>query len=237
MQGNALTSSSKIHPSATIHPSVIMEGDIEIGEGTIIGAHCYLKGPLIIGSNNHIGHQVMIGVDPEHKIKPGVGIVTIGNGNVIREFSVIQRGIGDLDTQIQNDCYIMAYSYIAHDCLIESDVIPCAKVSLSGHCHILKGAVLGLASSLHQFSTIGSHAFVGMGSVVVKDIPPFCIIVGNPARFAKFNEHPLEKLGIKLEDLKIENSFLQSDHPYVRSCVNSFNTHVRRKVLPISMDS
>lgn len=130
LQGAVLN--SKIHPSAHIHSSVIMEGDIEVGANTVVGAHSYLKGPLVIGSDNQIGPHVMIGVDPEHKTKKGLGCVRIGNGNTIREFSVIQRGTGDLETQIDNDCYIMAYTYIAHDSLIESDVILCARVSLSG---------------------------------------------------------------------------------------------------------
>jgi len=223
----------KIHPTASIHSSVIMEGEIQIGANTTIGANSYLKGPLIIGENNKIGQHVMIGVDPEHKTKPAVGLVSIGDGNVIREFSVIQRGIGDLATQIQSNCFIMAFAYIAHDCLIESDVILCARVSLSGHCHVLKGAILGLSSSVHQFSTIGPHGFVGMGSIVVKDVPPFCVVVGNPACFARFNSHPFEQFGIKLQDLEVKDFHLQSTHPYLNDCINNFNTHVRRKVIPI----
>jgi UDP-N-acetylglucosamine acyltransferase len=218
---------SKIHPTARIHPSVIVDGKIEIGANTIIGANSYLKGPLVIGENNRISQQVMIGIDAEHRTKPSSGIVTIGNGNEIREFTVIQRGIGDLDTQIQNDCYIMAHTYIGHDCLIESDVVLCAKTALSGHCHILKGAILGVASSLHQFSTIGAHAFIGMGSIVVQDVPPFCTVVGNPARFTKFNSQALEKLGIKIENFQLQ----QSQHPYIKACTSSFNAHTRRKVL------
>lgn len=170
-----MKSNLKKHLSAEIHSSVIMEGEIEVGANTTIGANSYLKGPLVIGEDNQIAQQVMIGVDPEHKTKPAAGRVVIGNGNVIREFSVIQRGIGDLETLIQHNCFIMAYTYIAHDCLIESEAILCAKVALSGHCHILKGAVLGLACSAHQFSTIGAHAFVGMGAVVVKDVPHFAL--------------------------------------------------------------
>ena len=214
-----------IHPSASIHPTVIMEGDVEIGANTRIGANSYLKGPLVIGQDNQIGQQVMIGVDPEHKIKPAVGKVVIGNGNVIREFTVIQRGIGDRETQIEDNCFIMAYNYIAHDCLVESDVILCARVSQSGHCHILKGAVLGLGCSLHQFSTVGAHAFVGMGAVVVKDVPPFCVVVGNPARFARYNFNQLEQLSIRPEDL--------GEHPYAVKCREHFKTHSRRKVLLI----
>lgn len=223
----------EIHPTASIHPSVIMEGEIQIGANTCIGPNSYLKGPLVIGSNNKIGMQVMIGVDPEHKTKTAVGCVIIGDGNVIREFSVIQRGIGDLDTEIQNNCYIMAYAYIAHDCFIASDVILCGRVSLSGHCHVLKGAIMGLSSSAHQFTTVGAHAFVGMGSVVVKDVPPFCMVAGNPACFAKFNSNPFEQFRIKLQDLEVEDSRLQSIHPYVHECLNNFEGHVRRKVLPI----
>lgn len=223
----------KIHPSATIHPSAILEGDIEIGANTTIGPYSYLKGPLSIGSNNQIGSHVMIGIEPEHNTKPAQGWVRIGNDNVIREFCVVQRGTGDLDTEIQNSCFIMAYTYIAHDCLIESDVILCARVSLSGHCHVLKGAILGLSSSAHQFSTIGSHAFIGMGSVIIKDIPPFCIVVGNPAHFIKFNAYPLEALSIEPQDLEVKDFHLHSSHPYVNSCISHFNTHVRRKILPI----
>lgn len=234
LQGEIVNSNLKIHPTASIHPSVIMEGEIEIGANTVIGANSYLKGPLKIGENNQISQQVMIGVDPEHKTKQPSGLVIIGDGNVIREFSVIQRGIGDLETQIQNNCFIMAYAYIAHDCLIESDVILCAKVSLSGHCHILKGAILGLSSSFHQFSTIGAHAFVGMGSVVVKDVPPFCVALGNPAHFEKFNSHLFEQLGISIQDLVVYDGRLKSQHPYIKECIRSFVSHMRRKVIPIT---
>lgn len=226
---------SKIHTTASVHPSAILEGEIEIGANTVIGPNCYLKGPLVIGANNQIGHQVLIGVDPEHNTKKAAGLVMIGNNNIIREFSIIQRGIGDLDTTIQNDCFIMAYTYIAHDCLIESNVILCARVSLAGHCHILKGAILGLSSSTHQFTTIGSHAFVGMGSIVVKDVPPFCIVMGNPAHFEKLNSHLIEQLGINPKELETENNCLQSQHPYVKDCLDIFNSHARRKAIPIDL--
>lgn len=228
-----MSTNKKIHPTASIHPTVIMEGDIEIGAHTCIGANSYLKGPLVIGNNNQIGQQVMVGVDPEHKTKQAAGIITIGNDNVIREFSVIQRGIGDLDTQIHNNCFIMAYAYVAHDCLIESDVVLCARVSLSGHCHILKGAIMGLSSLAHQFTTIGPHAFVGMGSVVVKDVPPFCVVIGNPAHFEKFNSYPFEQLGITSQDLMTEDYHLKSEHLYINECIKNFNLHVRRNIIPI----
>lgn len=223
----------KVHPSAKVHPSVMMEGEVEVGANTTIGAGCYLQGPLVIGENNKIGQNVLIGVDPEHKMKQGTGKVTIGNGNTIREFSVIQRGIGDLDTQIHNDCFIMAYAYIAHDCLIESDAILCARVSLAGHCHILRGAILGLSCCLHQFSTVGAHSLVGMGSVVVKDVPPFCVVMGIPACFVKFNAYSLEKLEIPCQDFVIESGSIQSTHSYVQECLRSFQAHARRKPIPL----
>jgi UDP-N-acetylglucosamine acyltransferase len=123
--------------------------------------------------------------------------------------------------------------YIAHDCLIESDTILCARVSLSGHCHVLKGAILGLSCSLHQFSTVGAHSFVGMGSVVVKDVPPFCLVMGNPAHFAKFNSYSLESLGVSLQDLAMDNNSLRSDHPYVQECLRQFEAHKRRESVKI----
>lgn len=225
--------SALIHPSAKIHSTAILEGEVNIGAQTEIGAGCYLKGPLTIGENNRIAANVMIGVDPEHAIETAKGRVIIGNNNVIREFSVIQRGIGDRETEIGNNCFLMAYSYIAHDVLIESDVILSAKVALAGHCHILRGAVIGLAAALHHYTTVGQYAFVGMGCIVNKDIPPFCISVGNPARFKGFNEHALKKFDFNIQDLKIENTQLQSDNTHIKKYLQEFNLHARRKILPL----
>jgi UDP-N-acetylglucosamine acyltransferase len=225
----------KIDSSCSIHPTAIMEGDIEIGAKTSIGPGCYLKGPLVIGERNSIGPNVMLGVDPEHKSKGPQGVVRIGNENVIREFVTLQRGIGERDTEIEDNCYIMTSAYIAHDCLIESEVILCAKVGLSGHCHVLKGAILGLGSVLHQHSTIGAHAFVGMGSVVVKDVLPFCVVMGNPAAFGRFNTQPLDERGLELKDLEVVDGMLVSQQPYIQECVNAFANHSRRKTIPIVM--
>ena len=106
-----------------------------------------------------------------------------------------------------------------------------------GHCHVLKGAILGLASSAHQFTTIGAHAFVGMGSVVVKDVPPFCIVIGNPARFEKFNSLSFEQLGITHQDLDVKAGHLHSQHPYINNCITNFNSHVRRNVIFIQVSA
>lgn len=214
-----------------IHPTVIIEGEVEIGENTTVGPYSYLKGPLVIGKNNTICAHVQIGVDPEHKTKPPVGTVYIGNGNTIREFSVIQRGIGDLETCIEDDCYIMAYSYIAHDSLIESGVILCARTSLGGHCRILKRALLGIGSSLHHMTTVGAHAFVGMGSIVVKDIPPFYLVRGNPARFARLHDYSFKELELSPTDFQMIDGEFRSHHPYIKKCLTQFEKHSRRSLL------
>jgi UDP-N-acetylglucosamine acyltransferase len=223
----------KIDPTVFIHPTAILEGDITIGANTEIGAGCYLKGPLVIGSNNKIGMYVMIGLDAEHATKPSLGRVIIGDNNTIREFVTIQRGIGDRETEIQNNCFLMAYSYIAHDSLIESDVIFSAKVALAGHCRILQGAIVGLGAVCHHYSTIGQYAFVGMGSVVNKDVPPFCVCVGNPLHFLRLNTEALNKLKLGDNILQIANGEIMATDINIKQYLEIFKQHSRRKILAL----
>lgn len=231
-----MNSRQQIHDLASIHPTVVMEGDIKIGANTSIGPYCVIKGPLEIGENNQISGNVMLGIDPGHKTMPAKGRVLIGSNNVIREFSVVQRGIGELETTIQNNCYILPYTSIAHDSLIEDDVIIASKTALAGHCHVLRGAILGLGVLVKEMTTIGSYAFAAMGSVITKDVPPFCLVKGNPARFYRFNSHALKQLNnlVTLEDLQICNGLLQSNNIIVQNCIAQFDKHSRSKIIALT---
>lgn len=217
-----------------IHATAVIEGDVQIGEGTSIGALCYIRGPVVIGKNNKIGPHVIIGTDGEHRTKPSVGRIIIGDNNEIKELTVIQRGTGDRETTIGNGCFIMDHVHIAHDCVVEDDVTMAPNIVLAGHVRILAKANLGVASIFHQFTTIGSHAMIGMGSVVTKDVPPFVLVKGSPAKYGRLNAHAFKSLNISETDFHFTEGRYSSNHPYVAQCLERFTANVRREVLSLT---
>lgn len=182
--------------SNSIHPSAILVGDVTIGSGNTIGPFVVITGPVTIGDDNWIGTGAVIGAPPEVRsfrhprvfgdtASEGVG-VTIGDRNVLREYVQVHQG-WQLATTIGSDAFIMNQSYIAHDCAIGSHVTLASSVLLAGHVAVAEGANLGLGTSVHQRVRIGALSMIGMGSVVVRDVPPFAKAYGNPARVAGAN--------------------------------------------------
>jgi UDP-N-acetylglucosamine acyltransferase len=219
-----------------VHPSCVLDGDdIEIGPGTVIDALCYLKGPIVIGENTHIYPHCVIGTDAEHRSLPSVGPIRIGSRTVLRELSVVQRGTGDRETTLGDDCFIMDHVHIAHDNVIGNNVTVAPNTVFAGHVRVGDGATVGLNVSVHQFSTIGAYAMVGMGTVVSRDVPPFVTVVGSPGTFVRLNTHPMKKLEIPVEQVTVENGSLSSAHPTVTAAVERFTKDRResRKLLPL----
>lgn len=220
----------KIHPSAKVHPSCVLEGEgIEIGAGTTIDAFCYLKGPIVIGENAHIYPHCVVGTDAEHRTLPTQGVIRIGSRTVIRELSVLQRGTGDRDTTVGDDCYLMDHVHVAHDNVLGSNITVAPNTVFAGHVRIGDGATIGVNVSVHQFTTIGSYAMVGMGTVVHRDIPPFALVVGNPASFVRLNTHPMNRLEIPVEQMVIANGVLTSTHPVAAKSLEDFARDRRPK--------
>jgi len=185
-----------IHSSAIIDPAARLADDIEvgafsivgadvhIGRGTRIGPHVVIRGPTEIGEDNRIFQFSSIGEDPQDKKYGGeVTRLVIGDRNVVRESATIHRGtIQDKgETLIGNDNLLMAYTHVAHDCVIGDNVILANAASLGGHIEVADWAILGGFSIVHQFCRIGAHSFSAMGSVIGKDVPPFTIVDGHPA--------------------------------------------------------
>ena len=218
---------------AQVHPTAVLEGEITLGEGAVIEAFCYLRGPLEIGANTRISPHCSIGTEGEHRSKGSTGVVRIGSGNIIREMVVITRGTGDRDTQIGDGCYIMGHSHICHDVIIEDNVTMAPSVVLAGHVHVHRNANLGVGAKAHQFSTVGAYAMAGMGAVITRDIPPFALVTGAPARFRRFNAHAFPAAGITAEDLELRDGELFSEHPAARALLEHFAAASRRKRLPL----
>lgn len=198
---------SDIHTTAIIDPSAkigagvsigaysVIGADVEIGANTWIGPHVVISGPTRIGCDNKIFQFASVGEDPQDlKYHGEVTRLEIGDRNTIREFATIHRGTADDSsvTSIGNDNLLMAYIHVAHDCRIGNHVIMSNNASLAGHVHVGDHVILSGFTLVHQFCSIGEHAFSGMGSAISKDVPPYLMISGNPAA-----PHGLNKVGLK----------------------------------------
>jgi len=196
-----------IHPTAIISPGAQIGTDVEIGpysiigervsigDGTRVGPHVVMEGPASIGRNNIFFQFCSIGAIPQDlKFAMEETELIIGDNNTFREFNTINRGTagGGGKTEIGSNCLLMAYTHVAHDCLIGDGVIMANNATLGGHIRIDNHAIVGGLSGIHQFVHIGSYAMIGGLSGVSKDIPPFTLAVGQRAIL-----HGLNLTGLK----------------------------------------
>tara|TARA_B100001109_G_scaffold215628_1_gene184681 strand:+ start:1250 stop:2020 length:771 start_codon:yes stop_codon:yes gene_type:complete len=189
---------AKIAESVEIGPFCLIGPDVEIGEDTKIESHVILKGPTKIGERNHIFQFSTLGDgSPDKKYNNEPTTLTIGDDNIIREGVTIHRGtIQDRgDTLIGNRNLIMAYSHIAHDCVLGHDIVLTNQAALAGSVNVGDGAILGGYAIVHQFCSIGSYSFCAMGSAVNKDIPAYVKVRGNPAKPFGINVTGIKRMG------------------------------------------
>jgi UDP-N-acetylglucosamine acyltransferase len=188
--------SVRLGAGVSVGPFAVIGADVEIGEGTRIGPHVVITGPCRIGRENRIFQFASIGEDPQDKKYAGEPtILEIGDRNQVREFTTIHRGTvqdGGV-TRIGSDNLLMAYTHVAHDCRIGDHVIMANAASLGGHVLIDDWAILGGFSIVHQFCHIGAHSFTAMGSVIAKDVPPYLMVGGHPARPHGINSEGLRR--------------------------------------------
>lgn len=226
------TVSSSIHPTAIIHPQAKLHptvkvgpfcviGDrVTIGAETAIGAQVVIEGPTEIGVGNRIFPGAIIGSEPQDlKYKGGESWVKIGDHNQIREYVTINRATEDQAvTQIGDRNLLMAYAHVAHNCVIENEVIIANSVALAGHIYIESQARISGVLGVHQFVHIGRLAMVGGMSRIERDVPPFTIVEGNPSRVRTLNLIGLQRSGMSAEDLSaLKQAFrliYRSDTPY-----------------------
>jgi UDP-N-acetylglucosamine acyltransferase len=199
-----------IHPTAIVSKTVelgndvtigaysTIEGQVTIGDGTQIGHYVHIKGPTTIGKNNIISSFASVGCDPQDKKYNGEeSFLKIGDQNSIREYVTIARGTqqGGFITQIGSFNLLMAYVHIAHDCLLGDNNILANSASLAGHVQVGSFVGMGGFSAVHQFTSIGSHAFCAGASIITKDVPPFTLVGGHPAKLVGLNLEGLKRHG------------------------------------------
>lgn len=171
--------SARIGTGVSIGAFTVVGPGVEIGDGTSIGAHCSIQGPTRIGRDNRIHGHAAIGGDPQDKKFQGEHAeLVIGDRNVIREFTTINRGTGNGGgiTRIGDDNWLLAYVHVAHDCQVGNGCIFSNNATLAGHVEIGDQVILSGFAGIHQFCRIGAHAFVGMGAFVNGDVPPYVLV-------------------------------------------------------------
>jgi len=196
---------ARVHGEVTIGPYAIISADVEIGAGTRIEAHVVVKGPTVIGADNHIFQFASIGDDPQDKKYAGESTtLTIGDRNTIRECCTINRGTSQDrgDTSIGNDNWIMAYAHIAHDCVVGDNTIFANNASIAGHVRVGDWAILGGFTTSHQFCHIGPHALTSMFTYITRDIPAYVVVSGRPAVPRGVNAEGLKRRGFSAEQIR-----------------------------------
>ncbi len=208
----------KIHSSAIIHPEAVIGNNVKIGpfsvidknvridEGSIIYNNVTITGNTTIAKDNVIFPNSVIGAEPQDlKYYGEQSKLIIGSNNVIRENVTINTGteVGGGETLIGNNNFFMSCSHIAHDCIIEDNVLVANGVLLGGHIKVEKYAKLMGLAGVQPFVTIGQHSYVGGLSRIVQDVPPYMIVEGNPAKVRKVNVIGLERAGFSQDEIDI----------------------------------
>jgi len=199
-------SNAELADDVAVGPFSVIGAGVKIGAGTVVGSHVVIKGPTTIGKQNRIYQFTSIGEDPQDKkYAAEITRLEIGDRNTIREYTSMHRGTKQDRslTKIGNDNLFMAYTHVAHDCIIGNHVIMANGASLAGHVHLHSHAILGGFTLVHQFTQIGQYSFAAMGSAITQDIPPFVMVGGKPTRPHGINSVGMERNGISPEDIRL----------------------------------
>ncbi|MGB1198498.1 MAG: acyl-ACP--UDP-N-acetylglucosamine O-acyltransferase [Thalassotalea sp.] len=189
---------AQIGKNVTIGPWTYISKDVVIGDNCHISSHVVINGPTRIGTGNRIFQFASIGEDCQDLKYAGEATeLIIGDNNTFRECCTIHRGtIQDQGiTAIGSNNLFMAYTHVAHDCMVGSHCIMANNASIAGHVHVGDHAILGGMSGIHQFCHIGAHSFVAANSLVVKDVPPYVMASGDSAKPFGLNSEGLKRRG------------------------------------------
>ena len=229
-----------IHPNAqlgkdiTVDPFAIIEDEVTIGDGTHVMSHAVIMKKVIIGKSCKIFPGAVIGAIPQDlKFNGEETIVQIGNNTTIRECVTINRGTKDKwKTVVGNNCLLMAYSHIAHDCFLGDYVIIANSVQLAGHVEIGDHAIIGGMAAAIQFSKIGAHTYIAGGTEVIKDVPPYIKAGRSPLCYVGVNSVGLQRRGFTSEKINSISEIYRNI--YLRGLNITQATQIIEKELPES---
>ncbi|MGH8261966.1 MAG: acyl-ACP--UDP-N-acetylglucosamine O-acyltransferase [Steroidobacteraceae bacterium] len=199
-----------IDPRALVDPKAALAADVEVGPFAVIGAnvsvgartkigpHVVIHGPTSVGADCHIFQFASLGDEPQDKKYNGEPTrLEIGDRNQIREFTTMHRGTvqGHGVTRVGSDGLFMAYTHVAHDCIVGNRVVLANYATLAGHVEIGDWVIMGGYSGIHQFCKVGAHCFLANNAAVTRDVPPFLLVTGSPACAHSINSEGLKRRG------------------------------------------
>ena len=211
------STNADIHPSAIVSPSArlgtnvtigpycIVGDEVEIGDGSVIGPHAVIEKWTSLGKDCRVYQFASVGAAPQDlKFKGERSYTFIGDRTTIREGATIHRATGEgNETRIGNDCLLMAYIHVAHNCTLGNHVIMSNLASCAGHAIVEDRVVIGGMAGVHQFVKIGRNAMVGGMSKLVQDVVPYTIVDGHPAKVVGLNNVGISRAGIPLESRRL----------------------------------
>ena len=205
-----------IHPTALVDRTAELADDVEvgpysvvgaevrIGAGTVVGPHVVIDGRTTIGARNRIFPFASVGLISQDRKYGGEPVTTtIGDDNVIREFVSIHAGTAQdrADTRIGDGNWFLAYTHVAHDCVVGNRTTWSNNAQVAGHVQVGDWAVLGAYAGVHQFCRVGEHAMLAAGAIVLQDVPPYTIVQGYPAAPKGTNSEGLRRRGFTAEQI------------------------------------
>ena len=225
---------AKIHPSCKIGPYCVIGPQVQLGEGCHLVSHVVMEGPSKIGADNGFFPFSSIGLAPQDMTYAGERTqLEIGDHNEIREFVTINRGTvkGGGVTRVGNYNLIMAYTHVAHDCVVGDRVILANAATLGGHVTVEDWAVVGAMCPVHQYVRIGAHSYIGGGTTITKDVLPFSkTVAARDTHAYGLNALGLERRGFSKERIR------KIHHAYKVLLASKLNTSQALKMLKAEPD-
>lgn len=205
-----------VHPTAVIHeearipesarvgPYAVIGPGVEIREEVHVGPHVLVERDTRVGAGCRLGKGAVLGTDPQDEKYDGEpSRLVVGAGTTVREFATLNRGSTESRlTRVGEECLIMSYAHVAHDCRIGDRVVLANAVNMGGHVEIGDWAIVGGVTAIHQYVRVGEHAFVGGGSRVSQDVAPYCTVAGNPPSGYGVNTVGLERRDFPEDSVK-----------------------------------
>ena len=195
---------AQLHPTVRVEPYAVIGSQVTIGANTVVGSHAIIDGLTTIGRDNQIFPGAAIGLEPQDlKYKGANSQVIIGDRNRIREYVTINRATNEGEaTVLGDDNLLMAYSHVGHNCIIGNEVIIANSVAIAGHVHVESMAIISGVLGIHQFVHIGKMAMVGGMSRISRDVPPYMMVEGNPAKVRSLNFTGLKRRGFSVDEIR-----------------------------------
>ena len=217
-----VSAQAELAADVEVGPFSVVGPGVRIGARTRIGSHVVIKGPTTIGTDNQFFQFSSIGDAPQdQKYRGEPTRLEIGDRNVFRECATVNRGTTHDQgvTRVAHDSLFMAYTHIGHDCQVGSHIVMANGATLGGHVHLGDWVIMGGYSGVHQYCKVGAHAFIANNTAVTRDVPPYVMAVGQPAK-----PHSVNSEGLKRREFNDEQ---------IRHIRDAFRTLYRRD-LPLA---